>query len=1040
MASVACTLLPASEHHGIVKFGGLAVPGATVTATQGDKKLVAVTDPQGIYGFADLADGVWNVQVEMLCFTTLKKEVAIAPASPSPEWELKLLPFDEIKAAAPPPAPSAAPPPASTPAATPQTAGAPAASPAPGRPDKAPAAKKGPKAATAATAAANARPGFQRADLNASGEPPASEPAASGIDEAGPGASDALLVNGSVSNGVERRAIGNFRKGPGSGYRGDLSSILDNSALNARNFSITGQDTPRSPYNHLRFGASFGGPLSIPHLFRTNNGNFFVGYQGMRNRNASTQTSLMPTAAERVGDLSQTLNPLGNPVLAIDPSTGAPFPGNAIPVTRIAPQARALLNFYPSPNFNPSARYNYQIPLVGTADSDGVQTRINKMINPRNSVNGTLGYQRTSAENPNLFQFVDSNHTQGMSLNLSWRHTFNKTLYGTLGAQYSRMSVRNTPYFANKTNVSGEAGIGGNNQDPQNWGPPSLSFSSGFAGLGDGQQSFTRNQTSGLSYSLMWLKRPHNITMGGDVRRIQLNLLSQQDARGSFGFTGAATQATASGVGVAGTGSDFADFLLGTPDTSSIAFGNADKYFRASSYDAYFTDDWRVSAGFTLNAGARWEYSSPIVEKYGRLVNLDITPGFGKQAPVLGRSPSGALTGRQYPDSLVRPDKHGVQPRIGLSWRPIFGSSLLVRAGYGVTYNTSVYNTIAMQMAQQSPLSKSLSVQNGPLNPLTLANGFNLTPGVTPNTFAIDPDFRIGNAQTWQASAQMDLPAAMVMTATYNGIKGTRAVQAFLPNTYPAGAVNPCPSCPAGYAYMTSNGNSTRESGGLQLRRRLHNGLTATAQYTYARSYDNAALGGRGQGSSVIAQNWLDLSAERGPSNFDQRHLLSLQTQYSSGVGVRGGALLHGWKGTAFKGWTLINQINKGSGLPATPIYAVAVQGTGVTGSLRPDTTGAPLQAAAPGRHLNPAAFTAPKTGQWGSAGRNSIVGPAQFSLNASLGRTFAENLDLRFDATNALNHVTYPSWNTVVSSSQFGLPVTANAMRSLQATLRWRF
>jgi hypothetical protein len=538
----------------------------------------------------------------------------------------------------------------------------------------------------------------------------------------------------------------------------------------------------------------------------------------------------------------------------------------------------------------------------------------------------------------------------------------------------------------------------------------------------------------------MWLKRPHNITMGGDVRRIQLNLLSQQDARGSFGFTGAATQATASGVGVAGTGSDFADFLLGTPDTSSIAFGNADKYFRASSYDAYFTDDWRVSAGFTLNAGARWEYSSPIVEKYGRLVNLDITPGFGKQAPVLGLSPSGALTGRQYPDSLVRPDKHGVQPRVGLSWRPIFGSSLLVRAGYGVTYNTSVYNTIAMQMAQQSPLSKSLSVQNGPLNPLTLANGFNLTPGVTPNTFAIDPDFRIGNAQTWQASAQMDLPAAMVMTATYNGIKGTRAVQAFLPNTYPAGAVNPCPSCPAGYAYMTSNGNSTRESGQLQLRRRLHNGLTATAQYTYARSYDNAALGGRGQGSSVIAQNWLDLSAERGPSNFDQRHLLSLQTQYSSGVGVRGGALLHGWKGTAFKGWTLINQINTGSGLPATPIYAVAVQGTGVTGSLRPDTTGAPVQAAAPGRHLNPAAFTAPKTGQWGSAGRNSIVGPAQFSLNASLGRTFAENLDLRFDATNALNHVTYPSWNTVVSSSQFGLPVTANAMRSLQATLRWRF
>src|ERR1035437_428409 len=129
MASVACTLLPASEHHGIVKFGGLAVPGATVTATQGDKKLVAVTDPQGIYTFADLADGVWNLQVEMLCFTTLKMEVAVAPNAPSPEWELKLLPFDEIKASAPPPAAPATPPlSGTTPAGTAQTTATQAAS------------------------------------------------------------------------------------------------------------------------------------------------------------------------------------------------------------------------------------------------------------------------------------------------------------------------------------------------------------------------------------------------------------------------------------------------------------------------------------------------------------------------------------------------------------------------------------------------------------------------------------------------------------------------------------------------------------------------------------------------------------------------------------------------------------------------------------------------------------------------------------------------------------------------------------------------
>ncbi len=192
----------------------------------------------------------------------------------------------------------------------------------------------------------------------------------------------------------------------------------------------------------------------------------------------------------------------------------------------------------------------------------------------------------------------------------------------------------------------------------------------------------------------------------------------------------------------------------------------------------------------------------------------------------------------------------------------------MIRAGYSVYYNTSVYQSIALQMAQQSPLSKSLSVQNSANNPLTLANGFNASPSITPNTFAIDPNFRVGYAQNWNLSIQRDIPGAMVMTATYLGIKGTREQQEFLPNTYPAGAVNPCPACPAGYAYLTSNGNSTREAAQIQLRRRLHNGFTASLQYTFSKAIDDAALGGRGQGTAVIAQNWLDLSGERGLSDF----------------------------------------------------------------------------------------------------------------------------------------------------------------------------
>jgi hypothetical protein len=1008
VALLACLQLSASEHRGQVNFGGLPVPGATVTATQGAKTMGTITDQQGAYAFADLPDGAWTIKVEMQCFATIKQEINIAPNAPAAEWNLKLLPLTEIQAAAGPvTAPVAPPPPAPR-----------------------------PRNAKASPAPANTPSGFQRTEVNASSS--SSPPA---IDSASPEttsdlmqrAADGFLINGTSNNSASSAfalppAFGNNRRGPRSLYNGNIGLIVDNSFLDARSFSLTGQDTPKPTYNHLTALVSFGGPIVIPHLLR-NGPNLTFNYQWTRNRNAVTQSGLVPTPSERAGEL-------GRPVAIVDPTTGEPFPGNVVPESRISRQAKALLSLYPTPNFAGGSRYNYQIPVIGALHQDSLQTRFNKNLGRNDQLSGNFAYQSTRTDNASLFGFLDTSDTTGINAGVNWRHSFAPRLFVTFGYQYSRLAARVTPFFANRENVSGAAGITGNNQDPLNWGPPALAFSGGIAALSDVQQSLTRNQTNIVSVDSFWNRGRHNISLGADFRRLQFNVLSQQDPRGIFTFTGAATQANVNGVPVAGTGSDFADFLLGIPDTSSLAFGNADKYFRAASYDAYATDDWRISPGFTLNAGVRWEYGSPMTERYGRLVNLDIVPGFAKEAPVVAANPAGPLTGRKYPDSLIRPDKSGFQPRVAISWRPFSASSTVIRAGYGVYYNTSVYLPIVTQMAQQSPLSKSLSVQNTPANPLTLANGFNVSASTTANTFAVDPDFRVGYAQNWQVSIQRDLPAALVATATYLGIKGTRGMQEFLPNTFPVGAPNPCPACPAGYVYLASNGNSTREAGQIQLRRRLHNGISASAQYTFSKAIDDAAFGGRGQAGSVIAQDWLNLRGERGLSVFDQRHLLNMQMQYSTGMGMGGGTLLSGWRGTLFKDWTFVTQINAGSGLPLTPIYPAAVRGTGVTGSIRPDYAG--------GFVLNPAAYTAPTPGHWGNAGRDSIPGPSQFAFNASMGRTFRSgdriNVDLRIDSMNALNHVTYPSWNTTVTSAQFGLPNTANAMRSVQTTLRLRF
>jgi len=1014
LALPALTLFPllGAEHHGLVKFGGLPVPGATVTASRGEKKLGTLTDQQGAYSFADLQDGVWAIQVEMLCFAPVKQDVNVASGTPPLEFELKLLPLDEIKAAAGP--------------VTIQTTAT---------PTKAPSA-------------------FQRTGLNASSAAPApATPAAEPqetetANDLSQKAAAGFLINGTINNGASSPfslspAFGNNRRGPRSLYSGGIGIMLDNSALDARSFSLTGQDTPKPAYTHLQGTVSFGGPIRIPHLIR-NGPNFFVGYQWTRNRTASTQSTLMPTQLERNGDFSQTLNPLGRPVQIFDPNNGAPFIGNAVPQNRISSQAKALLSLYPLPNLDGNARFNFQIPIVSAMHQDSLQTRLNKTIGRKNQLSGSFGYQSTRTDSPNVFGFLDTGDTAGINAAVNWRYTFSPRLFGNLGYQFSRLSARAAPYFANRQNISGDAGIQGNNQEPVNWGPPGLNFSGGIATLSDGRPSSTHNQTSAVSYAMLWSRARHNISFGGDFRRQQFNYLSQQNPRGDFTFTGASTQASANGIPVPGTGSDFAGFLLGIPDTSSIAFGNADKYFRASAYDAYVTDDWRMNPGFTLNAGVRWEYGAPITEIYGRLVNLDIPSGFTAAAPVVASAPAGALTQQVYPDSLIHPDKRGFQPRVAFSWRPLSASSMVVRGGYGVYYNTSVYQPIAIQMAQQSPLSKSLSVQNSPANPLTLANGFNASPAGAANTFAVDPNFRVGYSQNWQLSIQRDLPAALLLTATYQGGKGTRGMQEFLPNTFPVGALNPCPACPTGFIYLTSNGNSTREAGQVQLRRRLHHGLTANLQYTFSKSIDDSALGGRGQGANVIAQNWLDLAGERSLSNFDQRHQLMAQIQYTTGMGVGGGTLLSGWKGALFKEWTIVSQINAGSGLPLTPVYVTPVRGTGVTGSIRPDYAGAPVHAAPPGFFLNPAAYTAPATGRWGNAGRNTITGPAQFTLIAGLGRTFRVSdrlsADLRVDATNALNHVTFPSWNTIVNSTQFGLPNIANPMRSVETTFRLRF
>lgn len=953
IAVLGARLAAGAQFQGVVETGGVAVPGATVSITAGTAKSTTVTGEDGKYVFSDVPAGEAQLEIEMPGFAPAHQTVTV-PAPGDLTSDLKMLSFTEIVKNPPVPAP--------------------------------------PRIAVSGAAPPAKQSSFQKAEVTAKATVNAPPPPQEADPELAQKASDGLLINGSQNNGAASTfsldaAFGNNRRRPGSLYTGNIGFILDNSTLDARSYSLTGQDTPKPGYDHVTGTVAFGGPVRIPHVVR-NGPQFFVGYQWTRNRNANTQSYLVPTAAQRA-------------------------------VGGIDPAAAYLLSFYPLPNFNGNNRYNFQLPLVSLLNVDSLQSRLQKNVGRRDTLYGSFAFQRIAMSSTNLFGFLDTNRSLGLNADTNWTHRFGARLLAHFEFQFSRQSANSNPYFSGRANVSGAAGIAGNLQDAADWGPPTLVFASGIATLNDANHSFTANQTAAFTNDYKWIHGRHSFAAGGDFKRLQFNTVAEANPRGSFTFTGAAT------------GSDFGDFLKGIPDTIAMAWGNADKYFRGNLVDAFVNDDWRVAPELTLNLGLRWEFASPLDELRGRLVNLALSGGYAASSAVTG-------------NGSIHPDYRGVQPRIGFAWRPFPASSMVVRGGYGVYFNTSIYQNIISQMAQQAPLSRSVSVQNAGAQPLILESAFANAVPAGQQTFAVDPNLRVGYTQNWQLSVQRDLPGALVATATYNGIKGTRGMQESLPNSYPNGAANPCVSCPAGFIYLQSNGNSTLESGQFQLRRRLRSGLTATLQYTWAKAIDDSALGGKGQATNVIAQNWQNLSAERGLSVFDQRHLVNFTTQYTTGTGIGGGTLMSGWRGRAFKDWTVSTAFTAGTGLPLSPVYLAAVSGTGVTGPLRPDYTGAAVDASPAGLYLNPAAFAPPATGQWGNAGRNSITGPAQLTFNSSLARTFRVtdriNFDLRVDSTNSINHVTWSSWVTTINSAQFGLPAGANPMRSLQTTFRLRF
>ncbi len=1060
---------------GQVKSEGQPIPGATVKATQGDRVLLTLTDENGFFKFDGMSNGPWIVEVDMFGFDHARKEVQIPSKL---DFNLQLRTRQQRGNEATDETASAADTSLSINAASVE---APSLPNAPVEAAQESLLVLGSNSTGLQTNANDFRPddfrfgqlgpGFPGAAVDPNAQAQGQGPNAPGAIQApggrggfpgggpgggggGPGGFGGGRGGGGFGGGRggpgrggpprDRNGnpafIGNRARGQNNRITGSLYYQFGNSVLNARPFAVNGIEEPKAAYAQNRFGFSAGGPLAIPKLFDWSKIFWFINYQGNLSRSGTDQAFTVPTAAERAGDFS-----------ALLPNTviyhgGVPYPNNQIPLSDLAPNAKiaqGLLSYIPLPNQPGLLTQNYRLIVANPINTQSLNTRLNTTIRQRDTLAFTFNWQKRDSETHDFFGCCDSNEGQGINSNINWRHRIGQRNFNNVTVNFNRNASNAVPFFEGTGNIAAALGILGTSPDPRNDGPPTLSFAN-FSSLTDTTASRVAVETFGINDNIQIHKGKHNWNIGGGVTHYLNNTITDQNGRGSFSFSGLSTALyNSQGLPVSGTGFDFADFLLGAPESSSIRYGDSAMYYRTNSFNAFVVDDWRIRTGLSLNLGLRYEFFEPWHEKYGHAANLDIAPNFAAVAPVLPGQ-AGPLTGAVYPASLIRSDKNNFGPRTALAWKPRQrgkGSKTLIRAGYGWYYNPAQYNQFMNRLGAQPPFAITNSVTTSIDNPLTIATGLIAVPAgkTVRNTYAVALNYLNSYAQTWNVSVQQDLPKRWIAEVNYMGTKGTRLDIPEAPNQAPLGsaltAYQRLPIANAGnFTYDAPTGNLILHAMQVRLTRRFQRGISANLFYTFSKSIDDVAL----------AQNFYDQSAERALSNNNRTHVVTANWVLASPVDATRGFLSHPvWVAKALKDWTLSGSLTAQTGLPQTATVIGNRDGTASISQLRANATGAPIDSGS--GYFNLAAFAVPAPGTFGDAGRNTIIGPGMWNVNLSLARSInlhseRRRLEIRFDTNNVLNHVNPTGLVTIVNSTQYGEITSASAMRSITGTVRLRF
>ena len=812
-------------------------------------------------------------------------------------------------------------------------------------------------------------------------------------------------------------------------FHGSAFYFHRNSALDARPTFATDKQV----FLRHQYGGTIGGPIVEDHTF------FFVSYSALRQRLPVEPGNFVtvPTQLMRQGNFSELLNPalngVGAPIQLVNPNTGEPIPNNIIPQSLLNPVGIALANAYPLPTRGGVLR-NFEPNRLRIQEFDDVDARIDHRFNDNHTIFGRVSIARDGLFDAgrlvNTFQAgfgAGSNKTDAESVALNYTAVLSDSVVNEFRFGWIDGFTQFLPINGD-IDQNAQFGVGGIAGISVYTGISLIGAGNGtyFEYLGDGGEFRLDERTLQFSDAVTWTTGNHTMKFGATfIRRRVIGVPSDFAGKGFYFYSDRiATPGTSVPLGFLGYA--LADLVAGRTDfTVADRQDLTDPPTTISWENGFFAqDDWRVNRRLTLNLGLRYEVFTPYIEKDDRLANYDPT------------TESLVLPGNGVPRSTVDTDWNNFGPRIGAAFDLFGDNRSVIRGGYGLFYALD-RGGVENQLTKNPPFFVQQFIFGGPGGSVRINDAIQLPPEVDPsnpvipngNTIRFVPrDSENVLVHQYNVTFEHQLTDDFALSAAYVGTTGRNLVAIISQGTTFTDQIG---------ARVTTIANEARSRyNSLQLKGQLRpwHGLSFLASYTFAKAEDNAAgpFPGPNVANRTTATDPDNLDLDFGATGYDVRHRFTWAGSFEIGdLDDQPNAVRY-----ILGDWQVNSIVTLQSGAPFT-VYG---------GFNRARIIGDPyLDRDSPDRYLDPTAF-APSTGPNDQMERNSLYGPAYYTVDASLFRrvSLTERLaaEFRIEAFNLFNTPQYGTPVLFVGDPNLGRITNTiqSTERQLQLGLRLIF